>query len=253
MKRQFKIIVAYDGTEYYGWQVQRLSPTVAQTLRDTYLKIFNQTIHFRVASRTDAGVHAHGQVATFATEINADGPTIMRAWNNLLPQSIVIRSIEQVPLGFNPHAQVLNKTYWYHVFTERPLPFFARYGWHYRFKFDPDKLARSLNVFLGTHNFRSFSTGNDRGEDTIRTINRVDVTFVPEINAYRIAISGPKFLYYMVRRIVGASLHVASSKTLHEDFIKKILEAKNPDHILPNAPAQGLTLHNIVYKNQESL
>lgn len=251
MKRQFKIIVAYDGTDYYGWQRQRLSPTIAQTLQDSFFKVFAQKISFRVASRTDAGVHAHGQVATFAVDLDIDALTMMRAWNNTLPQSIVIRSIEHVPLGYNPHKYVVGKTYWYHVFTERPLPFFARFGWYYRYLIDEKKLLKSLQVFLGTHDFRSFSTGDDRGDDTIRTINAVDVLFVPEMNAYRIAITGPKFLHYMVRRMVGACLHVARHDTLNEDLIKTVLAAKNPDHILPNAPAQGLTLYTIEYESQK--
>lgn len=253
MKRQFKIIVAYDGTDYYGWQIQKLPPTIAQALQDAFLQVFSKKISFRVASRTDAGVHANGQVATFSVDLPINPETMMRAWNNILPQSIVIRSIVQVPLGYNPHQGVVGKTYWYHVFTERPLPFFARYGWYYRYPLDADKLLRALKVFLGTHDFRSFSTGDDRGDDTIRTINAVDVSYIPEMSAYRIAITGPKFLHYMVRRMVGACLHVARHESIHEDFIKKVLEAKNPDHILPNAPAQGLTLYKIEYNNQELL
>lgn len=253
MKRQFKIIVAYDGTDYYGWQVQKLPPTIAQTLQDVFLQVFNKKISFRVASRTDAGVHANGQVATFSVDLDIDPKTMMRAWNNILPQSIVIRSIAQVPLGYNPHQHVVGKTYWYHVFIERPLPFYARYGWYYPYPINADKLLRCLQVFLGTHDFKAFSTGNDRGDDTIRTINAVDVIFIPEMNAYRIAITGPKFLHYMVRRMVGACLHVARHEAIPVEFIKKILEAKNQDHILPNAPAQGLTLYKIEYSNQELL
>lgn len=254
MKRQYKIIVAYDGTDYHGWQLQRGPTSVAKVLQDVFFQVFKRKISFRVASRTDAGVHAHGQVATFATALNIESQTMMRAWNNLLPQSIVIRSIEEVPVGYNPHHSVVGKTYWYHIFTERSLPFFARYGWYYRYPFNSEKLLRCLQVFLGTHDFRSFSTGDDRGDDTIRTINAVSLTFVPEMKAYRIAITGPKFLHYMVRRMVGAALHVARNDiTLKEDFIKKILDAKNPEHILPNAPAQGLMLYDIEYLNQEKL
>lgn len=252
MKRQFKIIVAYDGTDYHGWQVQKGPSSIAKVLQDVFLKVFNRKISFRVASRTDAGVHANGQVATFSVDLAIDPNIMMRAWNNLLPQAIVIQSITQVPLGYNPHQNVIGKTYWYHVFTKRPLPFFARFGWHYHYSFNPEKLLRCLRIFLGTHDFRSFSTGDDRGDDTIRTINEVAVTFIPEINAYRIAITGPKFLHYMVRRMVGACLHVARNDiSLQENFIKEVLEAKNPEHILPNAPAQGLTLYTIEYENQE--
>jgi tRNA pseudouridine38-40 synthase len=254
MKRQFKIIVAYDGTDYYGWQAQKLPPTIAQTLQDVFIKVFNKKIAIRAVSRTDAGVHAHGQVATFAVDLAIKPEIMLKAWNNLLPESIIIRAIKQVPLGYNPHKHVLNKTYWYHIFTERPLPFFARYGWHYRYSFDPEKVLRCLRVFLGTHDFRSFSTGDERGNDTIRTINKVDITHVPEMKAYRIAITGPKFLHYMVRRMVGACLHVGRTDiALDESIIQKVLDAKNPEHILPNAPAHGLTLYEIEYNTEDAI
>ena len=247
MKRQFKIIVAYDGTDYHGWQVQKGPSSVAKQLQDAFFQVFHQKISFRVASRTDAGVHAMGQVATFSADLDITVDDMQRAWNNILPSSIVVQSIEEVAIGYNPHQGVIGKTYWYHVFTDRPVPFFARYGWYYPYYFDVEKLRRCLQLFVGTHDFRSFSTGDDRGDDTIRTINAVDVIYVPEIKAYRIAITGPKFLHYMVRRMVGAALHVARHKEMHEEMISKVLAAKNPEHILPNAPAHGLTLYTIEY------
>jgi len=248
--KKYKIIIAYDGTDYFGWQVQTsVCPSVAQTMQDAFARVFNKKITLYAASRTDAGVHAIGQAAVFATDLDLNMHTLVRAWSNILTPAIVIRSIEPVVLNYNIHQHVITKTYWYHFFTSRPLPFTARYGWNYRHTVDVEKLQKCLEVFLGTHDFRSFSTGDDRGEDTIRRIDKVSVEFVPEYNAYRIAISGPKFLKYMVRRIVGACIEVASRTNLDVSLLKEVLDKKNPEHLLPNAPAHGLVLYQIEYND----
>jgi len=242
------MIIAYDGTDYFGWQRQKEKLAVAQVLEDTFATVFNRNITLFAASRTDAGVHAVGQVVTFKTDLVVQTQKMMRAWNNLLPSNIAIRSIEKAEADFHLHANVVNKTYWYHFFSKPPLPFVSRYGWYYRYPVDINKLQQSLNIFIGTHDFRSFSTGDERGEDTIRTINSATVEYLSRYNAYRIEIVGPKFLHYMVRRMAGACIEVASRDDLKVDEIKRVLEAKNPEHLLPNAPAKGLMLYKIRYK-----
>jgi len=246
-QKRYKIIVAYDGTEYFGWQEQEFCASVAQTLQDTFARVFDRKITLRAASRTDSGVHALGNVAAFSCDLEIDIADMIKGWSNVLHPSILIRSIEEVPLDFNVHSNVKTKTYWYHVAVERPLPFIQRYCWYYRHAIDVEKLKKCVEQFLGIHDFRSFSTGDDRGTDTIRRIDAVSVEFVSEYNVYRISISGPKFLKYMVRRMVGACIEVASRKNLEVCEIKKVLEAKNPEHLLPNAPAKGLVLYKIDY------
>jgi tRNA pseudouridine38-40 synthase len=252
---KYKIIIAYDGTDYFGWQRQKEKLAVAQVLQDTFATVFSRKIILYGVSRTDAGVHAVGQVAIFATDLVVDTQKMMRAWNNLLPSAISIRSVEIAPEHFHLHANVVSKTYWYHFFSKPPLPFFARYGWYYRYPVDIKKLQECLNVFIGTHDFRSFSTGDERGDDTIRTIHSASIEYIARYNAYRIEIVGPKFLHHMVRRMAGACIEVASREDLKVEKIKQVLEAKNPDHILPNAPAKGLMLYKIKYKDmiQENL
>jgi len=245
--KRYKMTVAYDGTDYFGWQVQQGCASVAQTLQDSFARVFNKTIKLYAASRTDAGVHALGQTAVFSVDIDITTADMIRAWTNVLPPAIVIRSIEVVAPDCNVHQNIITKTYWYHFFTMRPLPFTQRYGWYYRHTVDMAKLQQCLEVFVGTHDFRSFSTGDDRGTDTIRRIDKVGVEFVPEYNVYRITISGPKFLKYMIRRIVGACIEVASRKNLDVAVLRQVLDAKNPEHILPNAPAKGLVLYQIEY------
>lgn len=250
---RYKIVVAYDGTDYFGWQVQKERPSVAETLQDIFQQVFRKDIKILGASRTDAGVHALGQVATFTSDMMIQPEVLHQAWNNLLPPTIMIRSLQKVPTTFNPHRGVIAKTYWYHFFLERPLPVTQRYGWFYRYPLDIQKLNESLQVFVGEHDFRSFCTGNDLGDDTIRRIDSISLEYIEQFNVYRIAVTGPKFLRYMIRRIVGASMEVASRNDLSVADIKRIMEQKSPEHALPNAPAKGLVLYTIVYDSGESV
>jgi tRNA pseudouridine38-40 synthase len=250
MPTKYKIVIAYDGTDYSGWQKQKEKLTVAKVLEDTFATVFNRNIRLYGVSRTDAGVHALGQVATFQADIQIEPQKMMYGWNNMLPESIVIQSLEIASADFHLHGSVIEKIYWYHFFLKRPLPFTSRYGWHYRSSIDVQKLQECLNACIGTHDFVAFSTGDERGEDTIRTINSAIVQYIEQYNAYRIEISGPKFLHHMVRRIVGACLTVASDDTLTVDTISQVLQAKKRNHELMNAPAKGLLLYKVRYKDE---
>ena len=128
------------------------------------------------------------------------------------------------------------------------MPWHAPYGWYYHRPVDLKKLHDCLQVFVGTHDFRSFSTGDDRGNDTVRTIMSAQVEAISEDSGYRIIIKGPRFLHHMIRRIVGACLHVASRDTLNVCDLEKALAQRSPLQELPNAPAHGLLLYQIVYK-----
>ena len=247
--QKYKIIVAYDGTDYFGWQRQKDLPTVAQALEDSFFSVFGQRVPILGVSRTDAGVHALGQVAQFRTEMQIDPKIMQQAWTNILPSDITIKSLEPVDLRFNPHCNLISKTYHYHFFTKRPLPTVQRFGWFYRYPVCMKKLHDALSVFIGTHDFRSFCTGDERA-DTVRTIDSVSVEWVPEFGAYRIEIRGPKFLRYMIRRIVGACLEVASRNHLPVFCLRKAIDKKDPEQTLPNAPAKGLMLHGIEYKQE---
>ncbi|MFC1845605.1 tRNA pseudouridine(38-40) synthase TruA [Candidatus Dependentiae bacterium] len=244
--QKYKIVVAYDGTDYFGWQQQKGLPTVAQALQDSFFKVFKKRISLLGASRTDAGVHALGQVARFRVDLNIEPAKMFYAWNNLLPSDVVIRKLMLADQDFNPHCNVVQKEYHYHFFLERPLPIYQRYGWYYRYPVDIKKLENVLQVFVGTHDFRSFCTGDDR-ENTVRTIDAIEVQEIKKFNAYRVIVLGQKFLRYMVRRMVGAGLEVASRPYLSDNDLQKALEKKDPEQTLPKAPAKGLMLHRIVY------
>jgi tRNA pseudouridine38-40 synthase len=245
----YRIVVAYDGTAYSGWQAQSGVTTVAQTLQDAFKKVFFQEVHILGASRTDAGVHALGQVAIMRCPIFVDPEIMLRAWSKAVPEDITIRSIEHLEKLVHPHDGVVQKTYQYHVFLERPLPFYQRFGWFIYKPVDLDILKSALKVFVGTHDFRSFCTGDDL-VDTVRTIDSIELIYVSEWNAYRIEVKGKSFLRYMVRRIVGACLEVSLRSHLTLNSLKAVLESKNPCHTLPNAPAKGLVLKEIIYDDR---
>lgn len=247
MIKKYKIIIAYDGTNYQGWQTQTATcKTVAHVLQAAFETVFGRTIKLIGASRTDSGVHAMGQVAVFTTDFAITPELLMYAWNNELPADILIRALHEVPLDFNPRYPVTQKTYYYHFFITRPLPFAARYGYYFYRPIDMQKLKDALAIFAGTHDFRSFCSGYDM-TDTVRTIDSIKLVYLRRYNAYRIVVQGPGFLRYMIRRIVGACLEVASREKLSLDVLRTALEEKHPEQTLPNAPAHGLVLYKIDY------
>lgn len=246
--QSYKLVIAYDGSNYYGWQSQQEKPSIAHALNKAFKTIFKSEIHILGASRTDAGVHAMGQVARIKTDIAITPTKLKWVWNNALPPDITIRSLELADESFNPFCNVKQKIYYYHFFTERPLPFTQRYGYYYPYAINFDILQKALQFFVGKHDFCSFKSSEDTRENSIRTIDSIDCTYIARYKMYRITIKGQKFLRHMIRRIIGASLSVASKKENSLAFLKKVMDARNPRHTLPNAPAQGLMLHKIIYK-----
>ena len=246
--QKYKMIVSYDGTDYFGWQRQlEHVPTVCGQIEKTLEHVFHKKIALSGASRTDAGVHALGQTVSFSLDFDIKPEKILYALTSNLPEDIVIRKLDPVSPEFNVHKNVELKIYYYHFFTSRPLPLVQRYGYFYRFPIDFDKLECALNVFVGTHDFRSFCSG-DEHENTVRNIKSIYLEYLNKYNAYRIVVEGPGFLRYMIRRIVGAALQVASRDDLDIAYLVNALQEKNPEQpLLPNAPSKGLLLYKIKY------
>ena len=227
--------------------MQRSVPTIESTLRATFNRIFKQDLYMVGASRTDAGVHAVGQVALMATNLAIDSQRLIKIWNSKLPFDIYIRSMDAIKASFHPWYNVQEKIYYYHFFVTRPLPFVAPYGWYYPYPIDYDKLRQALNVFEGTHNFRAFSCKDDTRTHTVRTINSIRLHYLKRFNVYRIEVRGARFLRHMIRRIVGAALQVATQPHLTVAMLTTIRDACDPDHVLVKAPPQGLLLYKISY------
>lgn len=243
----YKIIVAYDGTDYYGWQEQRDAVSVAGCMQERFKKLFGHDIQLVGASRTDGGVHALGQVARFYSPLSIESERFRNAWNAKLPADIHIRQLLPV-VDFHPQHNVIQKTYQYYVSPQRPLPFISRYVMWHR-PFDVDKLAQALQYFVGEHDFRSFCTGTDY-ENTIRRVDSIECRYIKRYNVFQIEVRGPGFLRYMIRRMVGSALYVASYPNRNIEVIDQILKQKNPAHHLPTAPSYGLVLRSITYRDQ---
>jgi tRNA pseudouridine38-40 synthase len=249
----YKLMVAYDGTSYSGWQKQKNAPSVCHAMQRAFATIFNTECRLLGASRTDAGVHAFGQVVRCITSLEIDPERLKQAWNNGLPDSITIRAAVRVADTFHPMHNVIEKEYHYHIFTERALPFVAAYGWHYKGNFDWEYLTELLQLFVGTHDFTSFCAVDVVHPTMIRTINAIKLFYCKEWNAHRIMITGHSFLRHMIRRIVGAALVVSQDKHYSIDFLRAIFMQRNARHILPNAPSKGLMLYSITYKEPHNV
>jgi len=249
MMQRFKIIIAYDGSDFDGWQVQLHEKTVANRLQQIFYKVFGRHVSLIGASRTDTNVHALGQVATFETDLNLAPEHLMSAWNNALPDSILIRSIEPVAANFHPHRGVQKKVYYYHLFTRPPLPFVARYGWYYQFmpQIDLEKFYHALALYEGEHDFRSFCKLEEE-RSTVRTIDKVAVHHYARYGVLRVVIEGKAFLRFQIRRMIGYGLDVARRPELSLAYLQDILDNPHPEQTLLRADGKGLCLRRILYK-----
>lgn len=250
----YKIVVAYDGTNFHGWQIQPNDITICSTLQNAWLKLFGQKITLLGASRTDAGVHALGQVARFYATF-PEALTLEKArlaWNDQLPQSIHIRSLEQVSPHFHPCVNVRQKTYYYTLFLQRPLPFVARFGWHYRFidQVDLVKFQKALALYTGTHDFGSFCKIENETTSTIRTIDDISMTYLKRWGAIMVTIKGPSFVRFQIRRMIGYALDIARRPNLHLDYLKDMLISPNPQQTLTKADGSGLCLKKVLYHDK---
>ncbi len=249
----YKITIAYDGTDFCGWQHQPGDQTIQSVLKKTFEHAFSVQVDILGASRTDSGVHAIGAVARVKTDLVLDPQILMESWNRLLPKSILIRNIKIADDNFHPFYNVAYKTYYYQLFLKRPLPFISRFGWYYNFidHVNIQKFQAALNLYIGKHDFASFCK-QDKSDNrsTIRTIDKIVVRKIKKLNILRIEITGKSFLRYQIRRMIGYALDLARQDHLSLSYLEGLL--KNPDHkqILLKADACGLILRRVVYKDE---
>ena len=245
MKR-IKLTIAYDGTNYCGWQVQPNGITIEEVINKALSKLTGEEILVIGASRTDSGVHAMGNVAVFDTETTIPPEKIGIALNQRLPEDIVITKSEEVPLDFHPRYCDCSKTYEYHIVNTRiPVPTKRLTNWFVSYELDIDKMRQAASYLVGEHDFVSFCNVRTDVENTVRTITALDV--IENGNEITIRITGNGFLYNMVRIIVGTLIRVGRGFYTPEK-VKEILEAKDRKAAGVTAPAHGLMLMNIEYK-----
>ena len=244
MKR-VKLIVAYDGTNYSGWQIQPNAVTIESVLNRHLSELLKEPIKVIGASRTDAGVHALGNVAVFDTSARMPAEKISYAMNTRLPQDIRIQDSCEVAADFHPRFCNTVKTYEYRILNRRfPDPTRRLYSLFYYYPLDVEKMRRALGILVGEHDFKSLCTHKEEVENTVRTIYSADIEKDGDMITIRICGNG--FLYNMVRIIVGTVLRVGSGY-YEPEYMQELLAAKDRQAAGETAPPQGLTLLEIKY------
>lgn len=239
MKR-IMLTVAYDGTDYHGWQLQPNGITIEEVLNEKLSQLFKEEITVIGASRTDSGVHAYGNVAVFDTNARMPGDKVSYALNQRLPESIRIRDSREVPEYFHPRKTESIKTYEYHILNETfPNPVKRLYSHFTYLPLDVEKMQKAAGYLVGEHDFKSFCSAGAQTETTIRTVYSCEVE--KSGSEITIRISGAGFLYNMVRIIAGTLMDVGSGKYPPEKMTD-ILAACERSAAGPTAPAKGLVL-----------
>jgi tRNA pseudouridine38-40 synthase len=259
--RNLRIVLAYDGTDFCGWQVQPDAQSIQGTLSRAIGRITNENVLPQGSGRTDAGVHALAQVATFATASSIPVDNLVKALNDVLPSSIRILEVTEKPPAFHARKSAQAKTYRYRIYRGTICsPFFARYVWHYPYPLNTEEMALAAPFVIGEHDFTSFAavdpersrrdrsnlgrTNDDRPESNVRRI--FDSSWTQKDDELIYTVRGSGFLHHMVRNLVGTFLLVGKG-TLQPEDITRILEARSRAAAGATAPASGLYLVSVEY------
>jgi tRNA pseudouridine38-40 synthase len=256
--RNIKCTIAYDGTDFSGWQSQPGQITVQGTLTDVLEHVTQRRVLIYAAGRTDAGVHAAGQVVNFKTPSELTTEDMLRACNALLPASIRVNAAEEVSPDFHSRRDALAKTYRYRIFRGRVVsPFLWKYVHHDSSELNFDAMAQAARCFTGEHDFTTFaaSTGSeddDRDRITIRTIYHSGMLRAPirdcldGAEEWAYVVRGKSFMRHMVRKIVGALVEIGRGKLAPEN-IPELIALRDRSKSGPTMPAQGLCLESVEY------
>ncbi len=274
MRRNLRLTLAYDGTDFSGWQVQPDAPTIQGTLASAIGRLTGENVLPQGSGRTDAGVHALAQVASFATESPIPTENFLKALNDILPAAIRVLEVSEVPAEFHARRSARAKTYRYRIFREPVCsPFLARYVWHFPYPLDEPGMARAAEEVVGEHDFTSFAAVDPERDDSnpsnhqghpsasLRAgseTRRETQTLAPNVrrifsssweregDEFIYSVRGSGFLHHMVRNLVGTFILVGKG-TLKVEDIARILEARNRTAAGATAPASGLFLVSVEY------
>lgn len=241
-----KLIVAYDGTNYKGWQVQPNGITIEEVLNKKLTELLGEEITVTGASRTDSGVHSLGNVAVFDTNTRMPAEKISFALNQRLPEDIVVQDSCEVPEDWHPRYQNSRKTYEYRILNRTfrmPSRRFDTYFYHH--PLDVGKMQKAASYLVGEHDFKSFCAIGAQVKTTVRTVYACDV--LKEGDIITIRVTGNGFLYNMVRIIAGTLIQVGGG-AVPPERIPEILAAQERSAAGPTAPAQGLTMMGITFE-----
>lgn len=246
MKKRIKLVVAYDGTNYCGWQVQPNGETIEGVLNRELSSLLGEDIKVTGASRTDSGVHSLGNVAVFDTDTRIPPEKISYALNIRLPEDIVVQDSCEVAPDFHPRHCNSRKTYEYRILNRRfAMPTRRLDTYFYHRPLDVERMQQAARYLEGTHDFKSFCSVNTVVEDTVRTIYTLQVIKDAD-DIITIRIQGSGFLYNMVRILAGTLIQVGIG-AMEPEQMTEILEAKDRSASGPTAPAQGLTMMGIEF------
>jgi tRNA pseudouridine38-40 synthase len=249
--RNLRLTLAYDGSEFSGWQVQPDTATIQGTLASAIGRITGEKVLPQGSGRTDAGVHALAQVATFSTESSVPAANFVKALNDILPPSIRILEVGEVAAEFHARKSAKAKTYRYRM-HRAPIcsPFLARYVWHFPYPLDEEAMTNAAASVIGEHDFTSFAAVDpERGREenevsNVRTV--INSAWVRDGEEFIYTVRGTGFLHHMVRNLVGTFVLVGK-RTLGAEDLPRILAARNRAAAGPTAPAGGLCLVAVEY------
>jgi tRNA pseudouridine38-40 synthase len=249
--RNLKIVLAYDGSEFSGWQVQPEAATIQGTLASAIGRVTGEKVLPQGSGRTDAGVHALAQVATFGTESPIPAQNLVKALNDMLPPSIRVLEASEEPLEFHARKSARAKTYRYRIYRGTIcLPFIARYVWHNPFPLDEEAMQRAAGLVIGEHDFTSFAAvDSERGheDETISNVRKIFLSTWQRVEGELVyTVRGSGFLHHMVRNLLGTFVLVGKG-TLKPEDMTGILAARNRSAAGATAPASGLYLVSVEY------
>jgi tRNA pseudouridine38-40 synthase len=247
--RTIKLTLAYDGTDFAGWQVQEGKRTVQGVLEEAWAKITGETVRATASGRTDAGVHALAQVASLKSDTHLTAEVLQRALNAGLPSDMVVLSVEDAASGFHALRDAVSKRYRYVIHDgELADVFRRRFCWKVWHRLEDHAMHRAAQALLGTHDFRSFQTSGAPRKTTVRTVSDVFVRrgAGDERDLVTLEIEADGFLYNMVRAIVG-SLYEIGRGAQTEKWLRKVLDARDRRAGAMTAPPQGLFLVDVCY------
>lgn len=246
----FKITVAYDGTDFVGWQRQASGVSIQGLLEGALRELDERDVTVMGAGRTDAGVHALGQVAAFSIERSLDSATVVRALNARLPQTVRVLSAEEAPAGFRARADARAKTYRYRIWNgDIVSPFERRYVWHVPGALDVDAMRAAARLVEGMHDFAAFQTAGSDVKTTEREILTSAIqseTRNPQSEIITYEICGTGFLRHMVRAIAGSLVEVGR-RHRPPGWMADVLATRDRGQAGPTAPASGLFLVSVAY------
>jgi len=248
--RSLKLILSYDGSEFSGWQVQPGPPTIQGTLASCIGRVTGEKVLPQGSGRTDAGVHALAQVATFATESPVPCKNFVKALNDILPPAIRVLDVAEVAADFHARQAAHAKTYRYRIHRAAICPpFLARYVWHYPYPLDENAMRAAASIVIGEHDFTSFAAvdperGREEEDASVRTISASAWESQSDELVYTVRGSG--FLHHMVRNLVGTFVLVGKGR-LDAAGLQRILAARNRSAAGATAPASGLYLVSVEY------